>query len=209
MSLLIPEGDVEPTSAGISRRRILQGVAWGTPAVIIATAAPAAAASAPVQPPTQPSAQLPGGTGMEAYGLVASHENQYWNETSGKHVSASKIGFNVQNKGNNAPLTGSIIVTVILPVGNMSNPRWGIGNVNGIPSGQPWTLASGPTVSNNKATITLVYTGAPLAPWAGVNVSNLWVEARGNQKNQVATVVVNATYQGNFTSAHTATTTLT
>lgn len=206
MSLLIPDGDVEPTTTGVSRRRILQGVAWGTPAVIIATAAPAAAASG--DPRTQPPVQLPTGTGMEAYGLVASYENQYWNDTSGKHLSASKIGFNVQNKGNDAPLTGSIIVTIILPVGNMSNPRWGIGNQNGIPSGQPWTLASGPTVANNKATITLVYTGAPLAPWAGVNVSNLWVEARGNQKNQVATVVVNATYQGNFTSTHTATITL-
>ena len=207
MTLSISEGSVEPVEAGVSRRRILQGVAWATPAVLIAAAAPAAAASLPIGDASVP-VPLPSGTGLESSFSQSTYNNKYWNATLGYDISASTIGLYIQNKGEGAPLTGSIILTVILPVGNSNSPAWGIGNVNGIPSGEPWTLASGPTVANNKATLTLVYTGAPLGAWGGVSLSNLWVEARGNQKNQVATVSINATYQGNFTSTHTATATL-
>ena len=38
----------DPTRGGISRRRVLAGAAWAAPAILIATAAPAAAGSAPV-----------------------------------------------------------------------------------------------------------------------------------------------------------------
>ena len=38
----------DPTSGGISRRRVLAGAAWAAPAILIATAAPAAAGSQPV-----------------------------------------------------------------------------------------------------------------------------------------------------------------
>src|SRR5690242_20179009 len=46
MTLLLPEGEELKPAPGLSRRRVLQGVAWATPAVIVATAAPSAAASA-------------------------------------------------------------------------------------------------------------------------------------------------------------------
>ena len=204
MSLLMPERDFEPAEAEVSRRRILKGVAWGTPAVLIATAAPAAAASQ--EPPGGarqiPPTTLPTGTGMEYESFGAAYQNSMWNSTAGASVKATVLGFYLQNKGNTAPTTGSIIVTVVVPVGSLTNPKWGMNNSQGLPSGGSWTLGSGPTVSAGKATLTLVYTGPPLGSWQGVYVSNLWFEASGSTSGQVATAVVNASYQGNFASTH-------
>jgi hypothetical protein len=45
MTVLLPEGEETATAPAISRRRVLQGVAWATPAVVVATAVPSAAAS--------------------------------------------------------------------------------------------------------------------------------------------------------------------
>ncbi len=206
MSLLMPERDLEPAEAGVSRRRILKGVAWGTPAVLIATAAPAAAASDEPpgvgEPRVLPPTPLPTGTGMEVNSLTAQYQASRWNSTSGSQIKAVNCGLYMQNKGNTAPATGSVILTLIVPVGSLTNPRWGIGNGDGIPSDESWTLASGPSVAAGKATITLVYTGGALGPWGGVSVSNLWVETSGSVTGQVATAVVNATYQGNSTSTH-------
>ncbi len=204
MSLLAPESENKTTAGGLSRRRILQGMAWAAPAVIIATAAPAAAASEAPGPRTDPPAPLPTGTGMTVESFGTDYQANRWNETVGGKLKAVNAQLYVQNKGNSAPNSASVILIVMVPVGTLQNPRWGIGNGNGIAPGEPWTLASGPTVTNHVATITLVYTGAPLGPWGGVSVSNLWVETSGNVAGQTATASINATYQGNFSSFHSA-----
>jgi len=199
MTTLTPEGQVEPTNLGLSRRRILQGIAWAAPAVVVATAVPAAAASlAPA--PASGVGSLPAGTGLTIGSLNATYEPTRWNSTVSATIKAVNSGAYIQNSGNTVPTSQSVILTAIFPVGTLTNPRWGIGQGNGIAAGEPWTRASGPSVSGGYATLTLLYTGPALGPWGGISLSNLWMESSGNVAGQNVTLTVNATYQGNYTS---------
>jgi len=201
MSLLTNDAVVATTNHGISRRRILHGVAWAAPAVIVATAAPAAAASAT----TPLGASLPSGTGASfTDGQVASaYQASYWNATSGSSLKVVNSQVYIQNAGNGVPAMTGITATLVIPSNATGTVSWGMGNVSGIPSGTPWTLASA-SRSGGFVTLVLVYTGAPLGPWSGVWLGNVWVGSATDPRPGSSTMTVNATHQGGGTSMVTA-----
>lgn len=186
--------------APVSRRRVLHGIAWGTPAILIATASPPAAAS--VITPVDVPPPLPAGTGVEFNSSNAAYQGSRWNESLGQTIPAVNIGMYIQNKGNGVPNSSGITLTLVAPVGTETNPIWGIGNGNGVAQGQPWTLASGPSVNSGYATLILVYTGPPLSDWQGVSVSNLWMRVAGSVSGQSITLTLNATYVSGQSSSH-------
>ncbi|WP_228373254.1 hypothetical protein [Demequina silvatica] len=76
------------SGAGISRRRLVQGAAWATPAVLIATAAPAFAGSDPLMTPL--------------FGVVGNSGKQTITGSGGTAASARTVTATVQRVDNNS-----------------------------------------------------------------------------------------------------------
>ena len=173
----------------VSRRRVLQGVAWSAPAILIATSAPARAASlAPDQ-------------GVALLYLQVSFQSSHWNSTQGVGMQAVTVQANIQNAPAPAPDPTPLVtlqVTYQVPVGAITNPAWGLGanyapTSEGIAAGAPWVLAAPVTVSAGVATISFTYTGAPI-PQYDTRQPTVWVQAAGNQVGSAAMVTAVATH---------------
>ncbi|MDN4472010.1 hypothetical protein [Demequina zhanjiangensis] len=185
------DGDVTELPTGLSRRQTLQGMAWAAPAILVATAVPAASSSGSV-------VLIPAGQGVQVGELTPRHWDDFWIGPR----RAILIGFYVQNIGYDVPAATTVTLTVQVPVSG-DDHAWGIGGTEGIPSGQPWTLASY-SRADGWATLVLVSTAGSWGPYKGESVSNLWLATADDlktAKNQVVTVTANATYQGGATTA--------
>ena len=149
-------------SEGLSRRRIIQGVAWTTPAVLIATAAPALAASgAP-----SATAQL-----VFTQAEAVQRDNQW---TGSGHVKAVSVAFRVQNQGNGSRPVDAITVTFKVP--GAANP--GSPNVGFVYGDAGWVYST--TVSGGDLVVVATYSGRMNA-W-GNSGAAIWVELKKNAK---------------------------
>ncbi len=178
----------------VTRRQTLQGMAWAAPAIVVAKSVPAAASS------TSPT--LAEGIGVEVHSLDAKYRESYWVGDR----SAVSLEIYIQNIGNDAPDATGFALTVTVPVSG-ADEAWGIQSTEGVPSGDPWTLASY-SRSGGMATLVLAYTGGTLTHWGGVSVSNLWfatADALKDVKNSRVTATVNASYANGATSVRVAT----
>ncbi len=184
------EGPVSGLPDGVTRRQTLQGMAWAAPAIMIATAVPAATASGTIQ-------LIPADQGAQVQSLDARYWESYWVGPRPAVV----MGMYMQNAGNDVPATATVTLTVQAPVTG-DDHAWGIGGSEGIPSGEPWTLASY-SRTDSMATLVLVYTGGSWGQWGGASLSNLWFATADELKdarNKIATATINATYQAGASS---------
>mgnify|MGYP000704727737 CR=1 FL=1 len=188
----------------LSRRRMLTGAAWATPVVLVGLAAPAAASSPPDPAPPAP---LSEGTGVQngpnSNHSTATYESRRWYADASTHIKAVVLADYIQNLGNNAPQTTGLTLTLTAPVVGVTSLDWGVAtNSSGIASGQPWMLGSA-SLSGNTATLVLIYTGAPLGPWGGVQIPNIWFRTGSDPRPASATFRVDATYVTGQQSTHT------
>ncbi len=180
---------------GVSRHRVLQGAAWTAPAIVIATAVPARAAS------------LPQGEGITITYMQSMYQAGHWNATAGESQSAYLIQTTLQN-GPSSPTDPSAIVslqvTYTVPVGDIAQPAWGLGvtgptNSEGIQDPDMWSLVTPLQVVAGMATLVFLYTGPPLAHFATIT-PGLWIQVAGNQTGETATMVVVAGHLNGNTS---------
>lgn len=175
---VVPTAPTAPSGpsdeSGLSRRRVLTGAAWATPAVLIATAAPALAASGDPQ-------------GTLTVTGNSSYSASRWVDGVG-NVKAKQTAFYSQlvpSVGGGA-VSKVVSMTATLVITNAANPfRWGIGNAEG--GTAVWTLVGTPSRSGNTVTMVLNYAGAlPFGAYEGANLDNFWAEVA----NSSATIAV-------------------
>lgn len=183
-------------SSGISRRRIIQGAVWATPAIVIATSAPARAAS------------LPADQGVTIQSMYVNYQAYHWNASQGTGQPAVIVQANVHNAPAPAPDPSPIVtlqVSFQVPVGAIANPAWGLGqggapNREGIAAGAPWALASPVSVSAGIATLTFSYTGDAI-PHYDNRQPTVWVQVASSQLGAAAIVTAFATHENGNSSS--------
>lgn len=176
------------SSFQVSRRHVIRGAAWAAPAVVFASAAPAAAAS------------LTGGSGVELLNASAVYVNAFSNSTSGQTIHAVSAQVNIQNQQVypvDATPVNSMVLTVSLPVGTLTDPVWGLNPDRHEGVTEPgWVLpagVTGPTVSGGFAHFTFHWTGS-LSAYQGIQPT-VWVEVSGPE-------VVGQGVSGNVSAIH-------
>jgi hypothetical protein len=191
------------TSDGISRRRVIAGMAWTAPAILVATAVPARAAS-----------------GEASQALVidavnAYYTDQFWVPDPGGPsgeiipvVMSQNILLNVATGDvfdpAVAPKVESFTITVISPIGNIAEPRWGLG-WNGEGIHEPgYSYVSGPTLGGDGfAVLTLRWVGS--MPLYGGQQPAIWIESEPNRANLDAGAATEAQHSDATTSTDTRT----
>jgi hypothetical protein len=178
--------------SGVSRRRVLQGAVWTAPVVLIATSAPAVAAS-----------EVNGGLKFNDFTAISALS--YWNNTAQESIPAVIGQANVQNLpsvgGGTSPDVMEFTITYALPVGAITSPAWGLGsNDEDIADPTQWEHVSGPLVTEGVATIAFRYIGTPLSTYGNVQPT-CWVQAVGSQAGLPATCSVVAIHTGGTTSS--------
>lgn len=176
------------TSLQVSRRNVVRGIAWATPAIVFASAAPAAAAS------------LTGGSGVEFLSASAVYVDAFSNSTSGETIHAVSAQVNIQNQQvypvDTSPVN-SMVFTVSMPVGTLTDPAWGLNSDRHEGVDQTgWSLpagVSGPTISGGYAHFTFHWTGS-LAAYQG-DQPTVWVQVSGPE-------VVGENVSGNVSAIH-------
>lgn len=186
---------------GVSRRRLILGAAWTAPAIVIATAAPARAAS------------LPQGQGVVLGWVSAWYQSYHWvpNLSAGVQASVVQANFNNVVSGPAGPLDITELTAVfIVPTGSLDGVGvvWGLGSPGitgptGVQPGTPFTLASssiGTGESAGTATLTFTSTGFVLTPGANYQLV-LWVQATSVQTGNPATATLFAKHRNGDTSS--------
>lgn len=146
---------------GVSRRHLLQGAAWATPAIIIATSAPAAATSeAPVNK-------------VVLHDAKAEVHDPYWIETqqgNGRVGRVLLVNFRVQNSGlGGESLTSSQIVFTVPEAALKGLPDHGFQYLDA-----GWTASV--SVAGPALTVVLTH-GGTIAPW-GDSGGAIWIELK-------------------------------
>ncbi|MCR6711849.1 MAG: hypothetical protein NVV57_03750 [Demequina sp.] len=152
-------------SGGIDRRRVLAGIAWTTPAIVLAVSVPQAAAS---EVSSCAAFLQIGGTFSSKW-----HAN-FWDNDLGQSVPAifNQYNFQYQSIGScdlsNVFLTG-FTMTISQQVGTLPQlPRWGLlSNSEEIPPDAPYEIATPLAVNAGVATLTLKYIGPNLSLYKG------------------------------------------
>ena len=182
--------------SGFSRRRVLMGATWSAPAIVIATSVPARAAS------------LDEGEGITIITLESMYEDSHWNQTAGVSQPAFLVQTNLQNAPNAALDPTPVIalqLTFTVPVGNITNPAWGLGefgpsSTEGVEETAPWVLASPVVVTAGVATLRFSYTGTAIPQFSAIQ-PGVWVQVASSQVGQTANLVALATHaNGNISS---------
>ena len=182
----------DSNGGGISRRHVIAGVAWSAPAILVATAVPAAAGSL--------------ATGALVYiGLNAKAVANFWDLTASQSIPATVVVANVQNLPTTPGGTSSSVtafdITFEVPVGNVAVPRWGVGsNLQGITDPTTWELVSGPTVApNGIATLVIRYKG-PSIPTYSTRQPSIWIQTESAVAGQSVNSFFVATHADGSTS---------
>lgn len=125
----------DASSGGIDRRRVLAGIAWTTPAIVLAVGVPQAAAS-----------------GENAAGLTLVDAGG--NVTTDTLTLGAAITY-VAPANPQAPVT-NLTATFVIPNGQVSTAT------APVPAGTFWTAAGAPVVGATDTTFTFVYSGSDL-----------------------------------------------
>jgi hypothetical protein len=193
-------------SGGIDRRRVLAGIAWTTPAIVLAVSVPRAAASE----------ESNCAVFLQVNGTFSSkwHAN-FWDETLQQNVPTifNQYNFHYGSVGScdltNVFLTG-FTMAISQQVGTLPGlPRWGLlSNKEGIPSGAPYAIQTPLAVNAGVATLTLRYTGPQLSLYQGVQPW-LWMQTDATSKvGTQSSVTIRATFSDGTFSQMTPTATV-
>jgi hypothetical protein len=193
-------------SGGIDRRRVLAGIAWTTPAIVLAVSVPQAAAS---EVSSCAAFLQIGGTFSSKW-----HAN-FWDNDLGQSVPAifNQYNFQYQSIGScdlsNVFLTG-FTMTISQQVGTLPQlPRWGLlSNSEEIPPDAPYEIATPLAVNAGVATLTLKYIGPNLSLYKGVQPW-LWMQTDATSKaGTQSSVTIRATFSDTTFSQSTPTATV-
>lgn len=163
--------------------------------ILIATSAPARAAS------------LPTGSGLVIQNSSAVFDSTWWDATAAVELQAVVVSTNLVNTqvdfGAPPPDTvDTFVLTFAVPVGNLTTVRWGLNSNNEGVNGAGWSVSGTPGVSGGVFTATFIYTGA-ITLFGSVQPV-LWVEADANSLTQPASVTSNAHHLNGDTSTSSA-----
>lgn len=138
----------------LSRRRILQGVAWAAPAVVVATAAPAAAASGATIYDGPPSTE-PAGSWIFQGDKSGFNDGMYDLKSAMFRLQAPPSHHPKASQGQNAPYDGTATITIALSIRMTAmddgvpffsldplNPFGGVNSITLSPQAVGWVLGA-------------------------------------------------------------------
>lgn len=176
----------------LSRRRILQGVAWAAPAVIVASATPAAAASVD---PTKvlPANELPG-TWQFAGDGSSFNDGMYDLKSGMRRIASPAPTHPKYDQGINAPYDGAAAITVLLTIRlnamDGSVPFFSVDPLNPFAGANPITLSAqatgwvigGSSYQDGVLTVAFVNTATYVDFSSGRAIQNVYVSVPTTNK---------------------------